>query len=403
MRRVVDANLHSYIEQATQTYSRLFGKTPTFVTYYSQDTSQSYADVNLGGAIQLVGQESPLRFQKINDFPLYGMSDADVSSSYDELQGIVSAGVHGETYALPGTIEPMENDRFVIDYLETKLVFRAISCNPDRLEGKSYFKIEWALDPVEIGTIERQVVESFDFELSTIGTGDNPLIESDLAILLREMEVLVEFHRASYWKAFYDRSSGALLCRTGFDRPLHDRGVDLIVANKSLLGSNGYMKGRTVVPVDYSDRGSYDDMVYPLTLYWQAERGKWDPAVQTLNSVMLAPSSPIRQSNPFFAEFAVDGYIEALTAPSASYQIGGPDFVAKTTAKDYADDVPIRALARRCLQEDGMGTDTRVALRAFNLALNDSSLVLNRADQYWLMPIVLMRAKRFRDQARANN
>ena len=106
MRRVVDANLQSYIAQATTNYARLFGKSPTFVTYYSADADASMTDVNLGGAIQLIGPESPIRYQVIHDFPIYGVSEADVSSAYSELQGVVTDSVRGEAYCLPGTIEP---------------------------------------------------------------------------------------------------------------------------------------------------------------------------------------------------------------------------------------------------------------------------------------------------------
>ena len=115
MRRVVDANLKGYIEQATGSYARLFGKSPTFVTYYARDPLTSMTDVNLGGAIQLIGPESPIKYQIIHDFPIYGVSEADASSAYEELQGVVSNNVRGEAYVLPGTIAPSENDFFIID------------------------------------------------------------------------------------------------------------------------------------------------------------------------------------------------------------------------------------------------------------------------------------------------
>ena len=248
MRRVVDANLKGYIEQATGSYARLFGKSPTFVTYYTRDPLTSMADVNLGGAIQLIGPESPIKYQIIHDFPIYGVSEADASSAYEELQGVVSNNVRGEAYVLPGTIAPNENDFFIIDYLDARILFRAVSVNPDRIEGKSFYKLEYILDPSDPMQLGRQTNASFTFELATVGTGANPLIETDVAVLLREMEVLEEYHREAYWRAFYDRGSGALLLRSGFPGPVHDRSVDMFVRRNSLLGGQGYMKSRTVRP-----------------------------------------------------------------------------------------------------------------------------------------------------------
>lgn len=402
MRRVVDANLKGYIEQATGSYARLFGKSPTFVTYYARDPLTSMADVNLGGAIQLIGPESPIKYQIIHDFPIYGVSEADASSAYEELQGVVSNNVRGEAYVLPGTIAPNENDFFIIDYLDARILFRAVNVNPDRIEGKSFYKLEYILDPSDPMQLGRQTNASFTFELATVGTGANPLIETDVAVLLREMEVLEEYHREAYWRAFYDRGSGALLLRSGFPGPVHDRSVDMFVRRNSLLGGQGYMKSRTVQPPQYADRGMFDDGVYPQTMYWAAEKGGVRADSPPLGCVMLAPATPPSPASPFFAEFAVSGYTEALPAPTGT-AIGGTGFVDKTMAGDYDDGRPLRTLARRCLRSDGFPTDQREALRLFNAALNDSFLLEDRPDQFWLMPIVLMRAKRFRDAARANN
>ena len=236
MRGVVDANLKSYIAQATEHYARLFNKSPTFVTYYAQNYDSSYADVNLGGAIQLIGPESPIRYTVIKDFPIYGVSEADVSSAYDELKGVVSDSIRGEAFILPGTIEPSENDYFVIDFLDTKLVFRAISANPDRIEGQSFFKVTYSLDPANLEDLTKQVDSSYIFELATIGTGASPLIEADTAVVLREMEVLINSHKDSYWRAFYDRSSGVLMMKAE-ELPIHDYAVNLCIKRNAGLST----------------------------------------------------------------------------------------------------------------------------------------------------------------------
>ena len=402
MRRVVDANLQSYIEQGTQHYARLFGKSPTFVTYYAQDPDASMVDVNLGGAIQLVGPESPIRYQVIHDFPIYGVSEADVSAAYEELQGIVSSNIRGEAYCLPGTIEPNENDFFVIDHLKTKLVFRALMTNPDRIEGRSFFKIEYALDPSDPLALARQVDRSFTFELSTVGTGGNPLIETDVAVLLREMEVLEEAHRVSYWRAFYDRSSGTLLQRPGYDQPIHDRAVDLFVRRNNLLGGSGYMKSRTVQVHEYMDRGVFEDTVYPQLVYRAAERGVWPGATSVITSLAVRRAVPTSPASPFFADYALTGYYEAMPARGIEDEwIGSPTMAQEIDAKSFDDTEPLVALAKRCLHPEGFPTDQREALREFNSLLNDDRLVVCRKHQFWLMPVVLMRAKRFRDVARA--
>jgi hypothetical protein len=404
MRRVVDANLQSYLEQGTAKYARLFGKSPTFVTYYAADPDASMADVNLGGAIQLVGPESPIRYRVIKDFPLYGVSEADVQSAYDELKGIVNDGVRGEAYCLPGTIEPAENDFFVIDFLKTKLVFRALNTNPDRIEGKSFFKVEYALEPYDPDVLAAQTGKSYIFELGTVGTDQNPLVEMDLAVLLREMEVLEERHRESYWRAFYDRGSGTLLLRSGpVGAPIHDRAVDMFVQRNGLLGGAGYMKSRTVQPHAYADRGTYDDVIYSQLVYRAAERGVWPGSAELIGGVKLARATPQTPASPFFAEFAIDGYYEAMPSSDLIDLWLGchSDFLPSIDEKIWDADTAMQSLAKRCLHPEGFPSDPSEAIREFNTLMNDDRLLRDRTEQFWLMPIVLMRAKRFRDAARA--
>lgn len=404
MRRVVDANLHSYIEQATGSYARLFGKSPTFVTYYAHDPLSSMTDVNLGGAIQIVGQESPLRYNVIVDFPLYGISEADMASAYEELQGVVNSAVRGEVYVLPGTVEPAENDFFIVDHLDAKVLFRCVNANPDRIEGKAFYKIEYSLDPGDPEQLVRQTSKSYTFELATMGTGENPLVETDVAILMRELEVLEEWHRRSYWEAFYDRSSGTLLLRSGQPLPVHDRGLDLFVRRNDLLSGRGYMRSRTVQPAPYADRGVFEDVVYPRTLYWAAEKGGFQAGDPPLDRVLLAPAQPTTPASPFFAEMALSGYYETVPALSGGVPVGGDGFSARIAANNPEAGRPLRALALKCLRADGFpAADRQAAFREMNTALNDTALLDDRPDQFWLMPIVLMKAKRLRDAARANN
>ena len=400
MRKVVDSNLRSYIEQATASYARLFNKSPTFVTYYAQNMVANYADVNLGGAIQLIGSESPIKFTAINDFPLYGISEADASSAFDEIKGVVTDSVRGETYVLPGTIEPTENDFFVIDFLDAKLIFRAVSCNPDRIEGNAFFKITYILDPSNLEDLIKQVDTSYTFELATVGTGQNPLLETDTAILLREMEVLVEKHRESYWKAMYDRSSGTLLMRSS-DLPVHDPAVNLFIRRNDLLSTSGYLRSRVVQIPDANDYGVFADCIYPQTVYYAAEEGASPKdAMRRLRINKITPISPI---SPFFADFALTGYKESLPDGISQVFLGTSEFWAGIDGASVEFSQPLISLAIKCVSESGFSTDLRAAIREFNTLVNNSVLLMDRQLYYWLMPLVLMRAKRFLQQARQNN
>ena len=403
MRSVVEANLAGYIEQTTESYARLFNKSPSFCTYYTHDPITSMTDVNLGGAIQLIGQESPLKYDRINDFPLYGIGEADLTAAYEETQGIVQNGVRGESYILPSTIEPVENDFFVIDYLESRLVFRVVACHPDRIEGKAFYKIEYILDPSDYRQLDRQTSGKYNFELSTIGTGANPIIEEDTAILLRETEVLLSFYSKAYWRSFYDRNSASLLLRDSFfPRPVHDLAVNMFVSRNDVISSDGYLKARSIIPYNYNSRGDFEDLVYTKTYYWLAEKGGLSPTKprDLSPNIQLACMRPTSASSPFFGEFAIEGYLESFPSNAGEYSIGGIDFRSKLVAKEFDDLKSIRGLARRTLHVEGFNDEDHLAISEFNTLLNDESLLHTRDDMYWLLPIIIHRGKRFSFEAR---
>jgi hypothetical protein len=403
MRHVIDENLHQYIEQNTTNYARLFQKSPTFVTYYQQDINNSMMDVNLGGAIQLIGPESPIKYKIIHDFPIYGVSEIDFTSTFNELKGIVNESIKGTAYILPNTIRPGENDFFTVDYFTTKILFRIITTNSNHLEGNAYFSIDYILDQTNPDFLTRQLTTSHVFELKNVGTSYIPIIEEDIAILLRQMEVIEEQHRLSYWKAFYNRSSGALLLRDTFQYAIHDRSIDIFINKYNLLKGNGYHGSRIVYIHEYYDLGKYTDSVYSKTLYWYSEKGDLSAESYAINGLTFSLLSPVEPSNPFFNEFALTNYCEATLDPNdAEYYIGGNDFIFKILEKDFLSGSHLNQLARKCLSKDGFSTDPRDALREFIEFINQTSILDDRSQQFWLMPFIFMRANKFRDKSWLN-
>lgn len=392
MRGVVEANQRAFISQATGAYARLFGRSPTFVSYYSQNAIKSTADINLGGTIDVVGPESPIQFDIINDFPIYGISESDVSSAYDEVRGIISDNLAGEAYILPGTIEPVENDFFTISFMETRLNFRVKQVDPDRLEGNSYYKIQYFLDVSDSADLDEQVVGSYDFELANMGTEFSPILEHDATLLLKEMSQVVDRLRSDYWKAFYSRSSGTVMLTGVYDKDLHDRAVSIFIRRHNLLSGDGYMNARTVIVPDYADRGVYEFNIYPSTIYGMLEAGEKDYS----NACMFGNSRPVSPASPFFAEYN-SGYYEAIPLPLGSpltdVAIGTASLISPV---EPTFSTPIRRIAWKVLF-DGYDVASLVSMKEFVEGINDRSMVTDRADFFWLLPVILLQAKRFRD------
>ena len=91
------------------------GKSGTPVTYYNINIKKSTLDQGTRNTYDRIGENSPLRFNKINNFQLYGIDKIQLDYNVGEFG--VESPVEGEAFILPNTIIPCVDDMFLINYL----------------------------------------------------------------------------------------------------------------------------------------------------------------------------------------------------------------------------------------------------------------------------------------------
>jgi len=65
--KYINTQISIYAENKVGQYSKFLNKNPIFVTYYSVNIVMSRTDVGTGGIQQEIGEDSPLRFNKITN------------------------------------------------------------------------------------------------------------------------------------------------------------------------------------------------------------------------------------------------------------------------------------------------------------------------------------------------
>ena len=406
MKRVVDGNVRAYIEQAYGTYTRLLGRSPTFVTYYSLALASSGSDTNLGGAVELVGNESPVRYNSVENFPLYGITTATLTAALDDVQGVTTLDVGGDAVVIPNTLEPYENDFFVIQHLDTKLLFHVKSVQSDRVEGNVYYKLEYFLShaSVEEMLTNGQIDEALEFELANVGTDNKPIVNKELSLLLKELKQVNTRLQEAFWTAFYDRNSGTAVLRSfgPNGEPVYDHAMNLFVVKHDLLSSNEYLAGRKLHAEDLCDNGEYETFMYPQTIYGMLDDGSdafAGGAVTVMNTPRLRITS---RASVFFAGYVVSGILYAVYLPDVpvgtpgTYTVGGVNLLDQTTS--VADEPPLRAAARRVLGYE-WATPTRESVRSLISLMNDTKILRHRDDFYWLGPLMLYAAQKVLNEA----
>ena len=168
-------------------------KKPTKVTYYAQNVEKSTLDEASGLYGEHIGSDSPFKFNKINDFLLYGIEK--ITTDYDAGDfGIEAASITGEGVVLPNTIYPRPGDFFKVDYIKEDILFKVNAVTPDTLDtGANIYKIEYALEVTEVkDSIEHQVVKVFNFVAGNVGTDFKCILEDCDYQMIATLEILIE-------------------------------------------------------------------------------------------------------------------------------------------------------------------------------------------------------------------
>ena len=111
-------------------------KTASVCTYYNLNTTMTTLDEATRSNYAELTINSPLRFNKVTGFYLYGISKIEPSLDITEY-GLEGDNVSGEAIVLPNTVVPYPGDRFTINQLGDKYIFMVTHANPNTLETGS--------------------------------------------------------------------------------------------------------------------------------------------------------------------------------------------------------------------------------------------------------------------------
>lgn len=179
-------------------------KKPTKVTYYKQNLEKTTLDPDSGLNYAHIGEQSPIKFNKIEGFYLYGIDQITQNLDIGDF-GLENDEITGQCIILPNTIEPTMGDYFRIPYLKEDILFRVNAVNDDTLDnGSNVYQIDYKLERVEdLKKIESQVVGTYKCIVNNIGTDFKCVIEDTSYQLIENLEGAMEDITAAY-QIFFD-------------------------------------------------------------------------------------------------------------------------------------------------------------------------------------------------------
>lgn len=209
---LLDQNIFKFEHRLKANTSRFMSEGATLTTYYQLHENRTTVDRGFQNIDQLFGKHSPLRFNKIKDFPLYGLQQLNPNN--DDSTQIEDISVEGECILLPSTIVPNPNDFFILNHLRMKALFRVVEVQFDSMKVEGFYKIKFHLHACSDETLralEQQTINIYHTDLNAIGTEVNPIIREDNFVLRSKIKQMVNKIIQAYKALFYNERHNCFL------------------------------------------------------------------------------------------------------------------------------------------------------------------------------------------------
>lgn len=205
-------------------------------TYYHIYDNEVTVDRGLRDIAEIFGRESPLLFNRVDNFPLYGFGATNPQNT--EEQQVEDINVDGECILLPSTIVPNPNDFFTVNHLKMLAIFQVAEVSFDAMKVEGYYKIRYRLFSTSPGTmeeLERQVIARYRCQLDALGTDLNPIIAVDDAMRRDQITKIVSGMIDDYRALFYSDRHNCFLCRSHTGDRWFDHCGNEFIAKHSLM------------------------------------------------------------------------------------------------------------------------------------------------------------------------
>ena len=240
---------------------------PTIVTYYNINHNASTLDKGSSTLYDDIGQNSSLRFNKIENFHLYGIEKINVNLDVGEY-GLESP-IEGEALILPNTIVPVPGDMFIINHVIDKpYLFMVTGIGIDTLyTGANFYKISYKLTRTDMDALTSletvQTIKRFTYKAGNVGTTLTPLIESNQAELIDKIEDNIDTLLNYYMNLFYKNSVQNFILEYQHMYLYDPYLIEFMIRNKLFaLSGNNYFHVEQAVYIGDTCALEYDHTIF---------------------------------------------------------------------------------------------------------------------------------------------
>lgn len=226
--KYTDSLIRVFEENRVGQYSKFLDKTPLFVTYLHINENESRNDVGMGAVSSDVGPNSPVRYDQINQFPVYNIPELKPNIDYDTEKGYDVELDLSDITILPNTVKPSIGDHIIIMLPNAvELCFRFNEFQYNTIQSNDFYLASADLRFTGKNLLKRfrgQIVCEWETIFENIGTEDKCFIRKIDIPKIQDTAKLIEELLTHYYHNFFDRETGTFVCKNNTET--EEFGVD---------------------------------------------------------------------------------------------------------------------------------------------------------------------------------
>ena len=217
--RFINQNIEIYSQNKVGQYSKFLDKNPIFVTYYHICNTLTRTDTGTGGIEDEIGPKSPIKYNKILQFPMYNIPEIKPDVVWDETGYDIDLDL-SDIVILPNTIKPTPGDYFLLDFPGIKqYLFRVNNFRYNTIQSNDFYTIDCDIKDIGIDLEDKRmktnIVDEYQTVFDNIGTQDKCFVKSSDISYLNSIVDLYYKLRDYYRDAFYKNDLNTFTCQIG--------------------------------------------------------------------------------------------------------------------------------------------------------------------------------------------
>ena len=213
MGKILSTTYKDSVERVTGLYEKLVNNPfymfndskPTVCTYYS--INRDFSSVDVGGKFIMdnIGEQSPLRFNRVYDFLLHGFNKIQLQTDLDEF-GLESDKITGDCVVLPNMFVPIEGDYFEVEHIkDSTYLFLVTDVQKDTLSnGANAYKLSYKLEYNKNVDLINHIVYNYRAIEAVKGLGVQGIVRCEDFDLAVKMDTVAVTLKKYFAELFYN-------------------------------------------------------------------------------------------------------------------------------------------------------------------------------------------------------